>query len=372
MTECPPPGPTSADQRSATDEPRSVYAERALLWLLPVLQSRVVTWILVAHLLLNLGFLLPKCLSGWFIMVDAHVYARAAHNVWQHQPLYPLTPYGDIRTPGDNQPMPFLYSPVFAAALWPLGWMDTENIVRVFFVLGFACFWVFAAALAQIVNGRVTWRGVLGAAAIAYITPGMYFNLTSGQIETLLATLFILAVVGVAPGVLLGASLLVKPFVAWPLGLMALREPRRVMLPAALAVIVSAIIGALVCGVDSYRQWMTYAPNTMYALIFGNANTSFSMLPLRLLGYATLPAWGRLYLMGVFVAVPGLVAWIMRKRPVVIQASWVGAAALLFAPFSHHYYVPLLLVPMAFEVKGVLDRGLSSPPQDRGTCSPHD
>lgn len=337
-----------------------------LLWLLPLLQSRVITWIIVAHLILNLGFLLPKCLSGWFVMVDAHVYARAAQNVWHGQPLYPLTPTGDIKTP-DGQPMPFLYSPVFGAALWPLGWMQTENIVRVFFVLGFACFWVFSGALAWIVNGRVTWRGVLGAAAIAYITPGMYFNLTSGQIETLLATLFILAVCGIAPGILLGASLLVKPFVAWPLGILALRQPRRIILPAAVAIIASAIVGALVCGVDSYRQWMIYAPNTMYALIFGNMNTSLGLLPLRLLGYTTLPTWGRPFLMGVFVVVPAVVAWIMRRRPAVIQASWVGAAALLFAPFSHDYYLPLLLVPMAFEVRGILEKALVGR-EDGGTA----
>jgi len=49
------------------------------------------------------------------------------------------------------------------------------------------------------------------------------------------------------------------------------------------------------------------------------------------------------------------VAWVMRRRPAAVQASWVAAAALLFAPFSHHYYLPLLLVPMALEVRGVLD-----------------
>jgi hypothetical protein len=59
--------------------------------------------------------------------------------------------------------------------------------------------------------------------------------------------------------------------------------------------------------------------------------------------------------MGMFAVGPGLVAIVMRRRPAAIQASWVAAAALLFAPFSHEYYLPLLLVPMAFEVRGVLE-----------------
>lgn len=365
----PPQGPATSDQRPTTGDERSVHAERLLGWLLPLLQSPVITWIIVGNLVLNLGFMLPKCLSGWFVMVDAHVYARAAQNVWRHEPVYPLTPQGDIRTP-DNQPMPFLYSPFFAAALGPLGWIDTENIVRIFFVLGFACFWGFAAALAWIVNRKVTWRGVLGAGYVAIMVPGMYFNVMSGQIETLLLLLFVAAMVvalptgggpaasgGTSPwtGVLLAVSLLVKPFVAWPLGIMALREPRRVIPSAAATLVVGAGLGALVCGVDSYRQWLHYAPTTMYGLIFGNTNTSLALLPLRALGYGILPSWGRPFLMAMFVIFPGLVAWVMRKRAAAIQASWVGAAALLFAPFSHHYYLPLLLVPMALEVRGLLD-----------------
>jgi len=333
---------------------RSLVAEGVLRRLLPLVPSPVVTGVLIAYLLLNLGFMLPKCLSGWFVMVDAHVYARAAQNVWRGESVYPLTPTGDIQTP-DHQPMPFLYSPFFAALLGPLGWMSTEGIVRVFFILGFACFWGIAAALAWIVNGRVTWRGVLGAGFVAGLTPGVYFNVMSGQIESLLQLLFVLAMVGIAPGVLLAASLLVKPFVAWPLAVMALRRPRRIILPAALALALGVALGAWVCGPGSYGQWLHYSQSTMYGLIFGNMNTSLGLLPLRLLGYTELPSWGRLFLMGMFAVFPALVAWVMRRRPPEIQASWVSATALLFAPFSHHYYLPLLLVPMAFEVRGILD-----------------
>jgi len=345
-----PAGPDAAPPTEA----RSVHAEYLLRRLLPLVRSPVVTWIIIGHLALNLGFMLPKCLSGWFVMVDAHVYARAAQNVWRHEGVYPLTPAGDIRTP-DDQPMPFLYSPFFAALLGPLGWLSTESIVRVFFGLGFACFWGLAAALAWIVNGRVTWRGVLGAGYVAMMTPGMYFIVMSGQIEALLQLLFVLAMVGVAPGVLLAVSLLVKPFAAWPLAIMALRQPRRIIPAAALTLAIGLALGVLVCGADSTRQWLHYSQTTMYGLIFGNMNTSLGLLPLRLLGYAELPSWGRPFLMGMFVAFPGIVAWVMRRRPAAVQASWVAAAALLFAPFSHHYYLPLLLVPMALEVRGVLD-----------------
>jgi hypothetical protein len=341
--------------------PRAACAERLLGGLLRLIPSPVVTIILVGHLVLNLGFLLPKCLSGWFVMVDGHVYARAAQNVWRGAGIYPLTPTGDLLTP-DHQPMPFLYSPAFAALLGPLGWLSTDALVRVFFVLAFASFWGIAAVLAWIVNGRVTWRGVLGAGYVAMMTPGMYFNVMSGQIETLLQLLFALAMVGVAPGLLLGASLLVKPFAAWPLAIMALRQPRRIIPTAAVALVVGVVVGAVVCGPGSYSQWLRYSQDTMYGLIFGNMNTSLGLLPLRLLGYSELPGWGRGFLTGVFMLFPALVAWVMRGRPAPIQASWVAATALLFAPFSHHYYLPLLLVPMAFEVRGILDAMAASEP----------
>lgn len=331
--------------------PRAACAERLLGGLLRLIPSPVVTVILVGHLILNLGFLLPKCLSGWFVMVDGHVYARAAQNVWRGAGLYPLTPTGDLLTP-DHQPMPFLYSPAFAALLGPLGWLSTDALVRVFFVLAFVSFWGIAAVLARIVNGRVTWRGVLGAGYVAMMTPDM----------TLLQLLFALAMVGVAPGLLLGASLLVKPFAAWPLAIMALRQPRRIIPTAAGALVVGVVVGAIVCGPGSYSQWLRYSQDTMYGLIFGNMNTSLGLLPLRLLGYTALPGWGRGFLTGMFVLFPALVAWVMRGRAAPIQASWVAATALLFAPFSHHYYLPLLLVPMAFEVRGILDAMVASAP----------
>lgn len=347
------PSSSCAEILSASSAPRSLFVERVLRRLDFLWRTKVFALIIIGHLLINLGYLLPKCLSGYFICTDAHTYAHAAQNAWRGIGVYPLFPTGDLLTP-QGQPLPFLYSPFFVALVRPLGAMSLDNIVRVFHLLSFLSFWAFAAILAWIVNRKLTWRGVLGAGYLSLLTPGMYFNLLSGQIETFLLVLFSLAMMGWAPGILLAFCALIKPFSLWPLFIWALREPRRILVPAGITILIGIVIGASVYGLAGYQQWLAYVPRRISELLFGNLNPSLALLPLRLLGFTKLPLWGHAFLLGMFLFFPGLVAWLMRKRPVAIQASWTAATALLFAPFSHYYYLPALLVPMALELRQIL------------------
>lgn len=324
--------------------------KRFVRWVTPPLRSPVVTGLMLANVALHVGLLLPLTWGRYFAMADADVYAVAAQHALHGGPLYPLTPQGDPRTPTGGY-LPFLYPPPFAAALAPLGWLPHLALVRLSYLLAFAFFWVYAALLARLANGRITVRGVLGAGLILMVFPGTYFNLVAGQVEPLLWTMFALAVIGVGRGGMLAASCLVKPFAAWPLALAAWREPRRV-LPWAAAVLAAGILaGGLVCGWDSYAQWLSYTPARMYRVAFFHENVSLGLMPLRLLGFTQLPDWGRVFLLGMYVVMPGLVAWVMRKRPVAVQIAWVGAAAILFAPFSRMYYLPVVLVALACEAR---------------------
>ena len=326
---------------------------RLLQWLLPQLRTPLLTAVLLANLALHVGYLLPRALSDYYPMADADVYAMAGRNVLARAPLYPLTPQGDPRTP-DGGHLPFLYPPPFAALLAPLGTLPRHLAVRLLKVLTFLTLWAYAAALCKLATGGVTWRGTLGAGAVLTVTPGMHFNLISGQVEPLLWLMLALSLMTPATGVLLAASCLVKPFAAWPLALAALREPRRVLPQAALTATVGLLLGGLVCGLGAYAAWLHYTPDRMYRVVFFGENISLGLVPLRLLGWQTLPAWGRAFLMGMYVLGPGAVAWLTRRRPLPLQIAWVAAAAILFAPFSRLYYLPILLVPLALEVREAL------------------
>lgn len=330
--------------------------KRLLQWLVPQLDSPLVKLLLLANLAFHLGYLMPLALSRYYPMADADVYVMAGRNALHGQLLYPLTPAGDPQTPQGDY-LPFLYPPPFAAALAPLGALPQFPAVRLLKLLTFLAFWGYAAALCKLATGKVTWQGVLGAGLLATITPGAHFNLISGQVDPLLWLMLALALLTPATGALLAASCLVKPFAAWPLALAALRRPRQVVPQAAVTAVVGVLLGVLICGWGAYAAWLHYTPHRMYGVIFFGDNISLGLLPLRLLGWHTLPTWGRAFLMGMYIIGPGVVAWLTRHRPLPLQIAWVAVAAVLFAPFSRLYYLPLILTPLALEVREALGEG---------------
>jgi hypothetical protein len=329
-------------------------AARALAWLAPQLHTPLLTVVMLLNFALQVAVLLPMFLLRYFPMADVDVYALAAQHVRLHQPLYPLMPYGDLRA-ADGSYLPFLYPPPYAAAVAPLGALPRYLIVRILYFVTFLAFWAYAATLGRLATGRWTERGMFGAGLILTCVPGAYFNLIAGQAEPLLWLGFSLALLTPARGALLAASCLVKPFAAWPLALAVVREPRRVLPQAVVTLLLGLVIGGLVCGWGSYHEWLAYTPDRMYRVIFYYRNISLSLLPLRALGWQSLPTWGRLFLWGMYVLGPGLLGWVNRKRPLPLQLAWVGAAAILFAPFSRDYYLPLLLVPLALELRPYVD-----------------
>lgn len=331
----------------------SALPHRLLNRLVPQLGTPLLTVVLLANLAYHLGYLLPLALSPYYPMADADVYVLAGRHALTGEPLYPLTPQGDPRTPEGGY-LPFLYPPPFAAALAAVGALPQFAAVRLLKLLTFIAFWGFAAALCRLATGRLTTRGVLGAALLATWTPGAHFNLIAGQVEPLLWLAFALALLTPATGALLALSCLVKPFAAWPLALAALREPRRVLPQTLATFLLGFLLGTAVCGLTAYSTWLHYTPDRMYRVAFFGENISLALLPLRLLGYRALPVWGRPFLLGMYLLLPALMAWLCRRRPLPLQYAWVAAAAILCAPFSRPYYLPFLLIPLALEVREAL------------------
>lgn len=332
---------------------RHVRCARFLHRLGPQLRTPLVDVFLFGGLAFHLAYLAPLSFSTYYPVADADVYAVAAQHALAGQGLYPLAGGGDLRTP-DGRYLPFLYPPPFAAALAPLGFLSRFVLVRLFKAVALLAFWAYALLLCLLATGRLSFRGVLAAGLAVTLTPGALFNLVSGQIEPTLWLAFALAVSTRATGAWLAATCLVKPFGAWPLLLALWREPRRVLLPAALVAVGGLLLGGLVCGWEAYAQWLHYTPQRMYRVIFFEHNASLSLLPLRALGYTELPPWGRGYLLALYAVVPGLVAFTQRRRPLALQYSWVAVAAVLFTPFSRLYYLPLILAPLALEWRGLL------------------
>lgn len=343
--------------------------KRLLQWLVPQLNSPLVKLLLLANLAYHVGYLLPITLSAYYPLADADVYYMAGHNALHGQPLYPLTPQGDPKTP-DGESLFFLYPPHFAAVLAPLGTLPQFAAVRLLKLATILIFWGFAAALCKLVTGKVGLWGTLGAGLVATITPGAYFNLIAGQVDPLLWLMLALALLTPATGAFLAASCLVKPFAAWPLALAALRRPRQVVPLAAATVIAGVLVGVAVCGWASYAAWLHYTPQRMSPALFLSRNTSLGLLPLRLLGWHTAPTWGRAFLMGMYVVGPGAVAWLTRRRPLPLQIAWVAVAAVLFAPFAHLYYLPVILTPLALELREALDAEAQIPPLPLAGSSP--
>lgn len=325
------------------------WLQRFVCRIVPQLRSPLWRSLMLANLALHLGYLLPLCLRRHFQMADVDVYALAAEHVVAGRQLYPLFPTGDAPTP-DGGFLPFLYPPSFAAALAPLGYLPHQTTVRLLYLVTFVAFWAYALCLARLATGRWALWPTLGAGLILTIFPGSYFSLVSGQVEPLLWLIFALALLTPARGALLAASCLVKPFAVWPLALAAWREPRRVVWQATVVVVAGLVLGGFVAGWGSYAQWLSYTPHRMYRVVFFHDNISLSLLPLRLLGWQSLPDWGRAFLMAMYLLGPAAVAWLTRRRPLAVQYAWVGAAAILFAPFSRDYYLPLLLAPLALEL----------------------
>jgi hypothetical protein len=153
------------------------------------------------------------------------------------------------------------------------------------------------------------------------------------------------------------AIALVKPWAIWPL-IWTFREGKRVWIGALLIALGGAGIGMFVLGpIHFYTEcyiWIrdvlpSLGQGTWTAGPKGSWSLSFAVLrtikALQLWAYqgGVLPFWAKAWLTFSASAAPLLAGWLLRRRPMALQVSAMGCAAVLFAPTCWTSYLPLIL-----------------------------
>jgi hypothetical protein len=327
----------------------------------------------LAHIAGQLGYWLPIRLYHAYAELDATIYYRAAVAAWHHRPLYTfVSHYGP-----DQFPRNYIYPPVFAACLSPFALVSYATFVRIWYFVVVAGFWAYAYALAQLssttVNRsaprtlatRITARAVLGWGLLLGLMPGVYYTMGVAQVDPILWAIFGLSLslslraarLDWTRGALFALLAQVKIYTIWALALAVVREPRKTIVPAAVAVVAGMLLSIGVCGFGSIAAWIKIAAPEVSQGTFLDANWSLSFAVLRLarlLGWSytggPLPAWAHAYLTVMAVLAPVIALLCTRRMRSESAYAVITLAAVVFSPLCWEPYYALALTPIALAV----------------------
>ena len=292
---------------------------------------------------------------------DIPLYYMAAKAVRENRPLYydkpglgPREFWSVFQQRYPTHAYWYFYAPHFAVAISPLARLSYVGFCRVWYLILFASFWLYAVCLCRLATGRLSLSGILIAGLLIGISPGTKYSMGLGNVDPLLYALFGLALAANRRGVPLALGMLIKPYFLYFLALAAYREGRKVYVPAVAVIIAALTSGILACGFHSYMDWARYALSPLSQGTFEPGNISLSFALLRL---ATFLGWqcptGPLaplphaYLVIMAIAMPIVAIWITRRMDKLAQYSIVTISAVLFSPYCLLSYFPLLLAPGA-------------------------
>lgn len=334
--------------------------------------ARVVLVGSALHLAVQLAHQAPLLWDEAATRQDVANYYHTVQRAARGDPLYRPWPEYGPHFATDEHPYPHdrhPYPPFLTAALTPLAGLGPLEFGRAWYVVLFAAFWVYAAALARLATGRVTAVGVVVAGGALGFTPGAWTALQVANVEPVLWALFGAALAFPAlRGFGLAASAMVKVYAAWPLLLAVRLEGWRVLRSAAAAVALGTLAGCLALGPAVFFTSIADWARHMLPVIgqgswrvdtaHNGINVSLSLAVLRLarrLGWeyvaGPLPGWARLYLTVVGIAAPLLAMWWTRRLEPALRYALVTVAAVAFAPLCWTTYLPLLLAPLALWIR---------------------
>ncbi len=290
---------------------------------------------------------------------DMVLYFRAARNVNAGRPLYTPRPhYGP-----DSKPFEYLYPPPFAAAIAPMGRLPWLTFAKIW-TLGLVASFVGFALCLSLLSERFGFWSFIGWLALIRVFPGSARALALGQIDPLLWFLSAWGVWAIAlrakepragSGAVLGVASLIKIYAAWPLFSVGKDEGRAQIWGGAIVVgALGLVLGALVCGPDSYAQWAHAVLPIAGQGTFNPDNYSFSMGVLRvaaLLGwhYAGGPLVGlpKLWLSGASIGGPLATLLATKRLEIRWRVALLTVAAAWCAPLCWSTYLPLVLIVVA-------------------------
>lgn len=246
----------------------------------PMLRTALIAaaWFIAAGQLL---YWLPSVLIRADDELDMTIYYRAFQAV-----LAGHSPYVDAAATTVALPASYFYPPQFAVLLAPLGLLPFVVYARLWYLITCAALWAFAYALAKIAQGRPTIHGVVAWAAAIWIFPGVYYTMSIGQCDIVVAAGIALAVASGlrSPAMALAAN--IKPYALLPVAIAAWRSrslsPRalwrsrplsRALWPAAL----------WLPGLPYLKPWVTIALANVSQGTFLPSNVSLPFAVLRIL-----------------------------------------------------------------------------------------
>jgi hypothetical protein len=300
--------------------------------------------------------LLPRTFNRTDRCRDVLAYYLVKERIHDGEPVYVSQPDSG---PHDRSYPSYLYPPIFAIVLSTFPEVAFTTFARLWTLLLYGAFWIYAAALGKLAKGRVTVSGTLMAGMILLVFPGTFRALDLGQVDPLLWAAFGLALSYPSlRGVFTMSISIVKPWGIWPL-LGSAGEGCRVWCGAILVLAGSALFGALVLGgpefVEACRNWFTQVLPSLSQGAWSPYNRSLSFALLRFshnLGLweydgGSLPIWARNWLLACSMAGPLLAGWGFRRKAKNFRLAAMGCSAILFSPICWTTYLPVLLTLMA-------------------------
>lgn len=316
---------------------------------------------------------LPKAWNRTDLDRDVYQnYYQGARAVLEGRALYrPYPEYGPYLNASPEHRLPLQQCvsnlpPIYVLAA-PLATLPFLTFARVWCLLVLLGLFVYAACLAHLATGRVSWPSFSVAIVLLGGLPGTLPALGMANIGPVLWALFGLALVSLRlRGGMFAAVALVKVHTMWPLAVASWHDRARVYVPAAIVLLVGLLAGALAPGgFGAWLDWVRYAaPNAPAQGTFNHANISISFAGLRLarmLGwhYTTgpLPLAARLYLSAMGIGAPLVTIRLVRRLEHALQYACITTAAVLFAPLCWLSYLAYGLAAVALTYRSVWVRG---------------
>lgn len=322
------------------------------------LYRRALLFVAIFHFVAIFGYSLPVRLLRADQNRDLIVYYKVIERIHNNEPVYFNLSQKGPHNIATALPV-YLNPPILSSILGMIPAMSFVTFARIWTLLLYVAFWIYAICLAKIAVRRVTLAGTLVAGLALTFFPGTHFALSLGNVDPFLWVLFGIALaVPTVKGAGLMAVTLVKPWAMWPF-LWSLRDGWRVIAGALIVSVGSVALGVLVRGVDVfYAECLTWFRDVLPLLgqgswSAGNWSISFGVLrAIRWLGLwdysdGFLPLWARSWLLLCGIVVPMLAGFLLRKKPRILQLSIVGCSAVVFAPTCWINYLPVLLTVLA-------------------------
>jgi hypothetical protein len=337
----------------------------------------------IGCLIFLFGIWLPREYAGTkrHLGMDAYVYYVAANlALMRHSPYTaPTPPYLKIpsrshpvqleRDPygPDYTPICYVYSPQFAILFAPFVVLPQHACGCLWETLLAVTLVAYALILAALIKPDADKRDriytALSIFPILMFSPNVLFNIGMGNVDLILSTLIGAAFVSKRRTEIFAVVGQIKPFALLPLALDCVRDRRQIP-RAAIILITGCMIGAAVCGLESFAAWRTVSANVLGQGTFLNLNWSMSFAGLRLLRWlgiwhytsGPLSSGPRLYL--ALAGSLGVIATVFatRRLPHLERCAACLLGATLFSPICWPNYLVVGYIYLALRLRRFLEK----------------